>query len=194
MSEIKEQIQKLRKLSSAGIMDCKKALEEAKGNIEEAEKILRKKGIAKAETKADRTTSEGYVASYLHYTGKLGVLVEVLCETDFVSRSPEFRQFTNEIAIHIAATEPRFVKREDVPEETIKTEKEVYSGQIKDKPANVVEKIVEGKLEKFYKETCLMEQMYYKDDKKTIEEFVKEHIAKFGENIKINRFTMYEIK
>lgn len=196
MSDIKDKIRKLRKLTSAGILDCKKALDEAKGDIDEAVKALRKKGIAKADKKSDRETKEGLVASYIHFNGSLGVLAEVLCETDFVSRNEEFKLFANEIATHIAAMEPLYVKREDVPEEVINTEKEVYLGQLKDdkKPENIKEKIILGKLEKFYKTNCLYEQEFYKEDKKTVEEFIKEHIAKFGENIKVSRFTVYKIK
>jgi elongation factor Ts len=187
-------LKELRKLSGAGILNCKKALDEAKGNVEEAVKYLRKKGMASAGKKADRETSEGVVASYIHYTGKLGVLVELLCETDFVARTAEFKAFAQEIAIHIAASEPQYVKREDIPTDILNNEKEVYAAQIKNKPKNIIDKIVDGKLEKYYKGCCLMEQIYYREDKKNIADFVKENIAKFGENIRISRFTTYEIK
>ncbi len=187
-------LKELRKLSGAGILNCKKALDEAKGNVEEAVKYLRKKGMASAGKKADRETSEGVIASYIHYTGKLGVLVELLCETDFVARTAEFKAFAQEIAIHIAASEPQYVKREDIPTDILNNEKEVYAAQIKNKPKNIIDKIVDGKLEKYYKGCCLMEQIYYREDKKNIADFVKENIAKFGENIRISRFTTYEIK
>lgn len=187
-------LKELRRLSGAGILNCKKALDKTKGNVEEAVKYLRKKGMAAAGKKADRETSEGVVASYIHYTGKLGVLVELLCETDFVARTAEFKAFAQEIAIHIAASEPQYVKREDIPTDILSNEKEVYAGQIKNKPKNIIDKIVDGKLEKYYKGYCLMEQIYYREDKKTISDFVKENIAKFGENIRISRFTTYEIK
>ncbi len=196
MSEMQDKIRKLRKLTSAGILDCKKALDETKGDIDEAVKVLRKKGIAKADKKSDRETKEGAVTSYIHFNGTLGVLAEVLCETDFVSRNEEFKAFAKEIATHIAAMEPLYVKREDVPEEVINSEKEVYLGQLKDdkKPENIKEKIVEGKLGKYFKSNCLYEQEFYKEDKKTVEDFIKENIAKFGENIKVSRFTVYKIK
>lgn len=194
MSELQDKIRKLRKLTSAGIMDCKKALEAAEHDMDEAVNILRKKGIAKAEKKSDRDTKEGVVASYIHFNKRMGVLVEVLCETDFVSRTEEFQKFADEIALHIAAIEPKFVSREDLDEEFINNEKDIFTSQIEGKPADVVEKIVEGKLKKLYSQICLMDQSYFRDDKKSISDFLKEHIAKFGENIKISQFVMFEIK
>ncbi|MCD6578822.1 translation elongation factor Ts [bacterium] len=196
MSEIQDNIRKLRKLTSAGILDCKKALDETKGDLDEAVKVLRKRGIAKADKKSDRETKEGAITSYIHFNGTLGVLAEVLCETDFVSRNEEFKTFAKEIATHIAAMEPLYVRREEIPQEVIQTEKDVYLGQLEkdNKPDNIKEKIVKGKLEKFYKNNCLYEQEFYKEDKKTVEEFIKEHIAKFGENIKISKFILYKIK
>ncbi len=194
MSELQDKIRKLRKLTSAGIMDCKKALEAAEHDMDEAVNILRKKGIAKAEKKSDRDTKEGVVASYIHFNKRMGVLVEVLCETDFVSRTEEFQKFADEIALHIAAIEPKFVSREDLDEEFINNEKDIFTSQIEGKPADVVEKIVEGKLKKLYSQICLMDQSYFRDDKKSISDFLKEHIAKFGENIKVSQFVMFEIK
>ncbi len=194
MSELQDKIRKLRKLTSAGIMDCKKALEAAEHDMDEAVNILRKKGIAKAEKKSDRDTKEGVVASYIHFNKRMGVLVEVLCETDFVSRTEEFQKFADEIALHIAAIEPKFVSREDLDEEFINNEKDIFTSQIEGKPADVVEKIVDGKLKKLYSQICLMDQSYFRDDKKSISDFLKEHIAKFGENIKISQFVMFEIK
>ncbi len=194
MSELQDKIRKLRKLTSAGIMDCKKALEAAEHDMDEAVNILRKKGIAKAEKKSDRDTKEGVVASYIHFNKRMGVLVEVLCETDFVSRTEEFQKFADEIALHIAAIEPKFVSREDLDEEFINNEKDIFISQIEGKPADVVEKIVEGKLKKLYSQICLMDQSYFRDDKKSISDFLKEHIAKFGENIKVSQFVMFEIK
>ncbi|MCK5224012.1 translation elongation factor Ts [Candidatus Calescamantes bacterium] len=194
MSELQDKIRKLRKLTSAGIMDCKKALEAAEHDMDEAVNILRKKGIAKAEKKSDRDTKEGVVASYIHFNKRMGVLVEVLCETDFVSRTEEFQKFADEIALHIAAIEPKFVSREDLDEEFINNEKDIFTGQIEGKPADVVEKIVDGKLKKLYSQICLMDQSYFRDDKKSVSDFLKEHIAKFGENIKISQFVMFEIK
>ena len=195
MSDIKKQIRELRKMTSAGIMDCKKALEETNGDIKEAAKALRKKGIAKADGKSARETAEGVIEAYVHFNGKIGVLIEVLCETDFVAKNKEFKDFAREIAVHIAAMEPRYVDRDSVPEKDVNDEKEVYLDQMKDidKPENIKEKIVEGKLNKFYKKHCLLEQEYYKEDGKTIEEFVKENIAKFGENITVSRFKTYKI-
>ncbi|MCK5598101.1 translation elongation factor Ts [bacterium] len=194
MSELQDKIRKLRKLTSAGIMDCKKALEAAEHDMDEAVNILRKKGIAKAEKKSDRDTKEGVVASYIHFNKRMGVLVEVLCETDFVSRTEEFQKFADEIALHIAAIEPKFVSREDLDEEFINNEKDIFTSQIEGKPADVVEKIVDGKLKKLYSQICLMDQSYFRDDKKSVSDFLKEHIAKFGENIKISQFVMFEIK
>ncbi|MCK4643141.1 translation elongation factor Ts [bacterium] len=194
MSELQDKIRKLRKMTSAGIMDCKKALEAAEHDMDEAVNILRKKGIAKAEKKSDRDTKEGVVASYIHFNKRMGVLVEVLCETDFVSRTEEFQKFADEIALHIAAIEPKFVSREDLDEEFINNEKDIFTSQIEGKSADVVEKIVEGKLKKLYSQICLMDQSYFRDDKKSISDFLKEHIAKFGENIKISQFVMFEIK
>ena len=194
MNEI-EKIKELRISTGAGIMDCKKALKEAEGDIERAVEILREKGIAKSAKKLDREVKEGIVHAYIHPGDKLGVLVEVNCETDFVSRTREFMNFVHDIAMHIAASSPIAVSREDVPEEVVETERKIYKTQAETsgKPPHVVEKIVEGKIENFYKEKCLLEQLFIKNPEITIEEYLKEHIGKFGENIKIKRFSRFKI-
>uniref|UniRef100_A0A7C4U1H7 Elongation factor Ts n=1 Tax=Caldisericum exile TaxID=693075 RepID=A0A7C4U1H7_9BACT len=188
-------IKELRARTGAGVSDCKKALEEANGDIEHAIDILREKGIAKAVKKSGRVTNEGLIASYIHPGAQLGVLVEVNCETDFVARTDEFKHLANEIALQIAASSPDYVSREDVPKEVIEKEREIYKKQLEEehKPANVIEKIIEGKIETFYKEHCLLEQPYLRDESITVEELVKEHIAKFGENITVRRFVRFKV-
>lgn len=188
-------IKELRARTGAGIADCKKALEEANQDIEKAIEILRVKGLAKAVKKSGRVTNEGIIASYIHPGAQLGVLVEVNCETDFVARTEEFKQLANDIALQIAASSPEFVSREDVPQEVIEKEKEIYRKQLEEegKPANVIEKIIEGKIENFFKERCLLEQEYLKDESKTIEDLIKEYIAKFGENITVRRFARFKV-
>ncbi len=190
-----ESIKELRARTGAGIADCKKALEEANQDIEKAIEILRVKGLAKAVKKSGRVTNEGIIASYIHPGAQLGVLVEVNCETDFVARTDEFKQLANDIALQIAASSPEFVSREDVPQEVIEKEKEIYRKQLEEegKPANVIEKIIEGKIENFFKERCLLEQDYLKDESKTIEDLIKEYIAKFGENITVRRFARFKV-
>ncbi|RME64109.1 MAG: translation elongation factor Ts [Nitrospirae bacterium] len=194
MSITAEMVKQLREQTGAGMMDCKKALTEAGGDFDKAVEILRKKGIAQAEKKAARQTSEGIIGSYIHMD-KIGVLVEVNCETDFVARNDEFKAFVKDLAMHIAAASPKYLDRESVPQEVIEKEKEIYRDQIKDKPANVVDKIVEGKLEKFYEANCLMEQVFIKDpeQKKKIKDLLTEMIAKIGENIKIRRFVRFQV-
>jgi len=188
-------IKELRARTGAGVSDCKKALEEANGDIEHAIDILREKGIAKAVKKSGRVTNEGLIASYIHPGAQLGVLVEVNCETDFVARTDEFKHLANEIALQIAASSPDYVSREDVPKEIIEKEREIYKKQLEEehKPANVIEKIIEGKIETFYKEHCLLQQPYLRDESITVEELVKEHIAKFGENITVRRFVRFKV-
>ncbi|MBO8139538.1 MAG: translation elongation factor Ts [Thermosipho sp. (in: Bacteria)] len=190
-----QQVKELRDRTGAGMMDCKRALEEANGDIDLAIEILRKKGIAKAAKKASRETGDGIIASYVHFNKKIGVLVELNCETDFVARTEEFQELGNKIAMHIAAMSPRWVKREDVPEDVVEKEKEIYREQLKDsgKPEHVVEKIIEGKLNKFYEENCLYEQKFAFDEEKTVEELIKEAIAKIGENIQVSRFIKYVV-
>jgi elongation factor Ts len=186
-------VKTLREKTSAGMMDCKQALQEAKGDIAEAEKILRKKGITVAGKKAGRAANEGCIASYIHHGSKLGVLVEVDCETDFVARNDSFREFVKDVTQHIAAASPSYVKREDVPANVIESEKEIYRAQVKDKPPQAMDKIVAGKLEKFYSTVCLLEQPYVKDPEITIKDHVTAKIAQLGENIVIRRFTRWQV-
>jgi elongation factor Ts len=186
-------VKTLREKTGAGMMDCKQALVEAKGDSAEAEKILRKKGIAVAGKKASRAANEGCIASYIHHGGKLGVLVEINCETDFVSRNEAFREFVKDITQQIAAAKPSYVKREDVPAALVDAEKEIYKAQVKDKPPQAVEKIVAGKLEKFYSTICLLEQPFVKNTEITIKDHVTTKIAALGENIVIRRFIRWEL-
>lgn len=190
-----ELIKELRAKTGAGIVDCKKALAEANGNIEKAIEILREKGIAKAVKKAGRATNQGIVAAYIHPGAQLGVLVELDCETDFVARTDEFKNLANEIALQIAATDPDYIDREDVPEEVLEKEKEIYKKQLEEqkKPAHIIDKIIAGKIETFYKEHCLLDLPYIRDEKRTIRDLIKEHIAKFGENISVRRFSRFKV-
>ena len=187
-------VKQLREKTNAGFMDCKRALTEAGGDLEKAEAILRTKGIASASKKASRSTREGIVASYIHLQGKVGVLVEVNCETDFVAKNENFREFVKDITLHIAAAHPLYVSREEVPAALIESEREIYKAQVKDqgKPENILNKIVDGKLEKFYGTVCLLEQGFIKDpDHHTIKELIATKIAELGENIVIRRFSRY---
>lgn len=186
-----QSVKKLREKTNAGMMDCKRALAEAGGDFAKAETILRTKGIASASKKASRATKEGIVASYIHQQGKVGVLLEVNCETDFVAKNENFRVFVKDITLHIAAAHPLYVSREHVPGQLIEAEREIYKAQVKGKPANVVDKIVDGKLEKFYSTVCLLEQGFIKNPDQTINDLVKTKIAELGENIVIRRFTRY---
>jgi elongation factor Ts len=174
-------------------MECKNALNEADGDLEKAETILRKKGIAKADKKADRQTKEGIVASYIHLAGRVGVLIEVNCETDFVAKNENFRELVKDITLHIAASNPRFLQREDVSAEFIAKEREIAAEQVKGKPANIVEKIVDGKIEKVYSENCLLEQAFIKNPDLTIRELLKSKISELGENLVIRRFVRYAV-
>jgi elongation factor Ts len=186
-------VKQLREKTNAGMMDCKKALVEAGGDLEKAEDILRKKGIASASKKASRSVKEGVVASYIHLQGKVGVLVEVNCETDFVAKNDIFREFVKDLTLHIAAAHPVYVVRDEVPEAVIEREREIYREQVKGKPANVVEKIVDGKLDKFYGSVCLLDQAFIKDPDKTIKDLVASKIAELGENIVIRRFARFSV-
>jgi len=190
-----QMVKQLREMTGAGMMDCKKALQEAGGDFDKAIKILRERGLAKAAKKAGRTAKEGIIHAYIHGGGRIGVLVEVNCETDFVARTDDFKNLVNDIALHIAAYAPRWVKREDVPAEIIEQEKEIYRKQAlkEGKPEHVVEKIVEGKMKNFYKENVLLEQPFVKDEDKTVEDVIKEAIAKIGENIVVRRFVRWEL-
>jgi elongation factor Ts len=185
----------LRQRTGIGMMECKKALQESAGDIEKAITILRKKGFARAKEKMSREAADGLVGSYIHLAGKLGVLVEVNCESDFVARNEEFQELVKNIAMHIAAANPKYVSSDEIPEETIKEEKDIILEQLKDsnKPPEILDKIVQGKLGKFYEEVCLLNQPYIKDDKMSVEKFVASFIAKFGENIKISRFARFEL-
>ena len=193
MSISMEMVQKLRQSTGAGVLECKKALEESKGVIEEAIKILRTKGIAQAEKKSARTTSQGLVASYVHLGGQLGVLVEINCETDFVARTDDFKALAHDIAMQVAAVNPLYVKRQDIPAEVLDKEREIAKAQVTGKPANVLEKIVEGKLEKYYEQFCLLDQPFIKDDKIKIADHLKNTIAKLGENITVRRFARIKL-
>ncbi len=190
-----KEVKELRERTGAGIMDCKAALKEADGDIEKAIEILKKKGIAKAAKKAGREASEGLIGSYIHHGGKIGVLIEVNCETDFVAKTDDFKNLVNELAMQVAASNPLYVKREDVPQDVIEKEREVYKTQALEsgKPEKIVEKIVDGKMEKFYKEICLLEQPYIRDDNKTIQDLLNEAIAKLGENIVVKRFVRFAL-
>ena len=192
MAEITAQLVKtLREKTNVGMMECKGALAEANGDLELAETILRKKGIAKAEKKADRQAKEGIISSYIHLGGRVGVLIEVNCETDFVAKNENFQAFVKDITLHIAAANPKYLSREDVPEALIAKEKDIAADQVKGKPANIVDKIVEGKIDKIFSDLCLLEQTFIKDDSKTINDVVKGKIAELGENIVIRRFVRY---
>src|SRR5439155_13102514 len=184
-------VKQLREKTNAGFMDCKRALVESGGDLPKAEAILRTKGIASAGKKAARVTKEGIVASYIHLQGKVGVLVEVNCETDFVARNENFREFVKDITLHIAAAHPLYVSRADVPDNLIEAERETYKAQVNGKPENVMNKIVEGKLDKFFSTVCLLEQAFIKNPDQTIEDLVRSKIAELGENIVIRRFTRY---
>ena len=188
-----ELIVKLREKTGAGMVDVKNALEEAGGDAVKAEETLRKKGIAKAVKKAERSTGEGVVHTYIHGGGKIGVLVEVLCETDFVARTEAFQSLVHDLALHIAAMDPLYLSSEIVPPEVLEKEKEILMGELKaeGKPVEIIAKILDGKVQKYYSEVCLLNQPYFKDDKKTVAEVMQEAVSKLGENIQISRFTRY---
>ncbi|MEP7071286.1 MAG: translation elongation factor Ts [Verrucomicrobiota bacterium] len=184
-------VRQLREKTNAGMMDCKRALTEAEGDMAKAETILRTKGIASANKKASRATKEGVVASYIHLQGKVGVLVEVNCETDFVAKNESFREFVKDITLHIAAAHPLYVSRDDVPGALMESEREIYTAQVSGKPEAVIDKIVQGKLDKFYSTVCLLEQGFIKNPDQTIKELLTARIAALGENIVVRRFTRY---
>ncbi|MFC1576374.1 translation elongation factor Ts [Candidatus Omnitrophota bacterium] len=186
-------IKVLREKTSAGIMDCKKALKESSGDIDKAIEILRKKGIKLASEKSSRAAKDGKVESYIHMNGRIGVLVEINCETDFVARNDEFKQFAKNIAMQIAAARPVYVKKDDIPEAILEKEKEILSSTIKGKPKAALEKIVVGKLEKYYEEACLLDQPFVKDPKTKIQDLLQSLIVKMGENIVIRRFERYQL-
>ncbi len=190
-----ESVKELRQRTGIGMMECKKALEESDGDIDKAIMILRKKGYARAKDKMTREASEGVVGAYIHLNGKIGVLVEVNCESDFVARNEEFQALVKNIAMHIAAASPRYISSEDIPPEVLEEEKDIIKDQFKDsdKPPEIVDKIVQGKLGKFYQEACLLDQPYIKDDKMSVKDLITSFIAKFGENIVIRRFARFEL-
>ncbi|MHC4269862.1 MAG: translation elongation factor Ts [Planctomycetota bacterium] len=186
-------VRELRDRTSAGFLDCKNALEEANGDFEKAGEILRKKGLAKAMKKGSRGTPEGRVGSYIHTNGKVGVLIEVNCETDFVAKNDVFSDLVKNLCMQVAATDPMAVSRETVPQEIIDKERMAYNEEFKDKPDNVKDKIIDGKMESFYKEVCLINQPFVKDNDQTIEDLLKNAITKLGENIKISRFARFMV-
>jgi len=188
-------VKQLREKTGAGIMDCKEALSECNGDISNAVDFLRKKGLATAAKRASRATTEGIIESYIHMDSKLGVLVEINCETDFVAKNDDFKEFAKNIAMHITATNPVSIRPEDVPKETIDKEKEIYRAQVLDmgKPEQIADKIVDGKIKKYFKENCLMNQDYVRDSNITIEDLLNEMVAKIGENITIKRFARFKI-
>jgi len=189
-----EMVKELREKTGAGLMDCKRALSESGGDMEKAIDYLRQKGLASAAKKASRSATEGLIGSYIHMD-KLGVMVEINCETDFVARTDDFRGLVKDIAMHIAAANPPYISREDVSAETIEREKEIYRAQVTNKPPQVVEKIIEGKLDKFYSDMCLLEQVFIKDPdgKKKVKDIITEKIAKLGENIVVRRFARFQL-
>lgn len=188
-------VKELRERTGAGMLDCKKALEEANNDITKAAELLREKGLSAAASKAGRIATEGVVESYIHAGGRIGVLVEINCETDFVGKTDSFKEFARDIAMHIAAANPRFVRREEVPQEEVEKEKEILKAQAlnEGKPEKIIEKMVEGRISKFYEEYCLLEQSFVKDSDKTIDQLLNEKISTIGENISIRRFVRYEL-
>ena len=189
------QVKQLRERTGAGMMECKSALNEAKGDLAEAEVVLRKRGIASAGKKASRTTKQGMVGTYIHAGAQLGVLVEVNCESDFVARTDDFQELVRDVAMHIAATDPQFIRREEVTPAALEKEKEIHLARAinEGKPANIAAKIVEGRMSKFYEEVCLYEQPFVKDNATTIDQLIKTKIAKLGENISVSRFARFKV-
>jgi elongation factor Ts len=190
-----ELVKELRERTGIGVMECKDALQEAQGDIEKAIEVLRKKGHARAQAKSSRTASEGLVGAYIHLNGKIGVLVEVNCESDFVARNADFQDLVKNIAMQVAASRPRFISSADVPADVIEKEKEIIKAQMGDmkKPPEILEKIVQGKLGKFFEEVCLLDQVYIRDDKVKIKDVIAQAVAKIGENIKVRRFARFEL-
>jgi elongation factor Ts len=190
-----ELVKDLRQRTGAGVIDCKAALQEAQGNMEAAIDYLRRKGLATAAKKAGRIATDGLVSSYIHAGGKMGVLVEINCETDFVAKTEDFQTFVKNIAMHIAAANPQYIRREEIPEEVLERERAIYRTQAQEsgKPQKVVDKIVEGKMERFYSEVCLLEQTYVRDSDLTIKELLDAMIAKVGENVTIRRFARFQL-
>jgi elongation factor Ts len=190
-----EMVKDLREKTGAGVMDCKRALTETQGDFDKALIFLREKGLASAAKRVGRVALQGMVESYIHLHGKIGVLVEINCESDFVARTEEFRALARDVAMHICASSPQYIKREEVPSEIVNRERDILRQQAlgEGKPEKVFEKIVEGRLEKFFSEVCLLDQLFIRDQEKTIDQLIKEHIAKFGENIEIRRFARFQL-
>lgn len=188
-------VKKLRAETGIGILECKKAITESQNDYEKAAEILRKKGFEKAKSKSSRSTKQGIIGSYIHTNHKIGVLVDVGCETDFVARNDDFQELVKNISMQIAALNPKYISKDEIPAEILEKEKEIYRAQLKNtgKPDNIIEKIIEGKLTKFYGDVCLLNQNFFKDEKKTIEDLVTESIHKTGENIVIKRFVRYQV-
>lgn len=195
MAGASQLVKELREKTGAGILDCQKALQECGDDIEKAVDYLRQKGLAAAQKKSGRETNQGLIHAYIHMGGKIGVLIEVNCETDFVARNEEFKAFVNDLALQVAAAKPSFVKREDIPKDVVDKERSIYEGQAKEmgKPPAAWPKIVEGKLEKFYQENCLLEQAFIKDPAVMVKDLLAQKIAKIGENMNIRRFTRYQL-
>ncbi len=196
MAEINaRQVKELREATGAGVMDCKEALKESAGDVDKAAEILRTQGLAEAQKKAGRTTEEGLVDSYIHLGGKIGVLLEINCETDFVARTDDFQDLAHDICLQVAAADPTYIDREDIPDDVLDQEKGILREQAKQegKPDHIVEKIVEGRLEKYYSQVCLLDQAYVRDPDMTIDELLKDAIATLGENIQIRRFVRFAV-
>ncbi len=190
-----EQVKKLRELTGVGFMECKGALQEAKGDIEAAVTLLRKKGLASLAKKAGRETKEGWIGSYIHTNGKIGVIVEVNCESDFVARNADFQTLVKDLAMHIAASDPRFIRKEDVTDDVLAKEREIYREQARatGKPENILDKMVDGRMSKFFSETCLLEQPFVKEPSITVRDHLAAYIQKIGENIQVRRFVRYKV-
>ncbi len=190
-----DKVKKLRAETLAGIVECKKALEESKGDLEEAKRILRGKGIKIAQKKSAEVTNQGLVASYIHHNGRVGALVEIHCQSDFVARNEQFQQFARDMAMHVAASNPRWLSQDKVPQEVLEEEKRIIQEQAKreGKPDHIIDKIIQGRMRKFYSEYCLLDQPYIKDEEKTVRDYLQEMIAKLGENIRIHRFIRFEL-
>lgn len=190
-----DKVKQLRAETLVGIVECKKALEESEGDIEKAKLLLRKKGMKIAEKKLEEATNQGLIASYMHHNARVGVLVEVQCQSDFVARNEEFQQFARDVAMHIAASSPKWIAQQDIPPKCLQEEEEVIQAEIKDdgKPAHIVDKIIQGKMKKFYESVCLLDQPYIKDEDKTVGDYLQQMVARLGENIKIKRFVRFEL-
>ena len=193
MSITAKQVAELRGQTGAGLMDCKKALTESEGDLEKAITILRKKGMASASKKAGRATSEGLIESYIHLGGKVGVLIEVNCETDFVAKTDDFKSFVKDLCLHVAAVNPICISRDEVPADLLEKEREIAASQAEGKPPAAVQKIVEGKLKKYFATACLLDQPFVKDGEKSVQDILNEQISKLGENMQINRFSRFQI-